>query len=66
MVCRCTQKAMEMEKLNKASCCSSKKNETTTKPAKVSCCSGKNEIGKPSKCCCGTGCGCPSCNTTKL
>lgn len=61
MACRCSQKAMEMQKA------AGMKSDTVDKKVlKSTCCSGKNQSGKPTKCCCGTGCQCPSCNTTKL
>lgn len=65
MACGCSQKAKEMQNMKPVSGCSSNK-KTETSKSSVSCCSGKNLSGKPTKCCCGTGCGCPSCNTTKL
>ncbi|ODQ46165.1 hypothetical protein PICMEDRAFT_154025 [Pichia membranifaciens NRRL Y-2026] len=69
MACKCTQKAMEMTKAKESSCCSSKTQQTAavSKSSKSSCCSGKAAgDNKPSRCCCGSGCGCPGCNTTKL
>ncbi|CDF88284.1 BN860_06480g1_1 [Zygosaccharomyces bailii CLIB 213] len=54
-------------------CCSSQSNtqpqcKTTSEAAKTkgSCCGGKTASGQSTRCKCGSGCECPSCNTTKL
>lgn len=66
MACGCSQRAAEMQKKQNSLTQKPISSSASAKKENTSCCSGKGEAGKPTKCCCGSGCGCPSCNTTKL